>query len=736
VSDERLVTVPIGDLPTAVDGAGDERTRVLKHGDTFAVFDHRGEMTPGGLGEHGLYHEGTRHLSAFSLELDGRRPFLLSSTVREENDQLVVSMTNPDLFRDGRLWLPLGSLHLTVRSLLWRSNCHLQIVVTNHALETVPVSLTLRFGADYADIYQVRGMPRRARGCDLTPEVSDDRVRLGYRGLDGRERWTVIRVDPPPARLSEDGARLDAVLGPRETLVTTLAVTCERQRAPAQAPSFEEARAEADSDLERYSAWSCHIATSNGQVNAWIKRAVSDLHMLTTDMPTGPYPYAGVPWFNTPFGRDGIITALECLWMRPSLARGVLRFLASTQATETLLEQDAEPGKILHETRNGEMAVLGEMPFGRYYGSVDATPLFVMLAGAYHERTRDIGFAEQLWPHVCSALSWLNEHGDRDRDGFVEYERRSEDGLVHHGWKDTDDAVFHDDGTLAAGPIALCEVQGYAYAAWRAGAAIARDLGQTDCASVWEARAAELRERFDEAFWCEDLGTYALALDGDKKPCRVRTSNAGQVLITGIASHQRTGRLAQTLLGPDSFSGWGVRTVAARERRYNPMGYHNGAVWPHDTALIARGLARCGLGAEAAELWTGLFEAAQWFDQHRMPELFCGFPRARGEGPTRYPTACAPQAWAAASVFLLFQSCLGIEIDARTQTVSLTRPFLPASLDEFRIHNLGVGAGTVDLLVVRHEHDVGVTVLHREGDIRVLVDETGDLPAALPRSRP
>jgi glycogen debranching enzyme len=482
---------------------------------------------------------------------------------------------------------------------------------------------------------------------------------------------------------------------------------------------FAEARTAAEAEMARYRTWSCHVSTSNGQVNAWVDRTISDLHMMTTELSTGPYPYAGVPWFNTPFGRDGIITALECLWLRPELARGVLAYLAATQATEVIPEQDAEPGKILHETRNGEMAVLGEMPFGRYYGSVDATPLFVLLAGAYYERTGDQEFVNSLWPHLKAALHWIDHYGDRDGDGFVEYHKQSGAGLLHQGWKDSDDAIFHADGTPAEGPIALCEVQGYVYAARRAAAQLAVLCGGREQAGTWMRQAEALRARFDEAFWCNDLSTYALALDATKRPCRVRASNAGQCLFTGIALPERAVRLAHTLLGADFFSGWGVRTVAASEVRFNPMAYHNGSLWPHDNALIALGFARYGLTDLALPLWTGLFEAGLYFDLHRMPELFCGFPRSPGEGPTPYPVACSPQAWAAASVILLFQACLGLTIDGVAGHVSFHRPQLPGAIQELRIHNLRVGDAGVDLLLIRHENDVGVNVLSRQGEVQV-----------------
>jgi glycogen debranching enzyme len=702
--------------------AADDRTRVLKHADAFGVFDHHGDIVPAGLGEQGLYSHGTRFLSTFLIDLDGARPFFLGATVRDEHAQLVTSFTNPDLERGGVI-LPLGTIHLSMRTFLWEDVLHRRIDLTNYASSSLDVEITFHFATDFADIFAVRGMKRKARGVDLDPILGGDRVVLAYRGLDNIERRTVVGFSAEPMALDRHSARFALTLSPGRERTLEVSIACQGEgetRSPDR-PAFRQAWRAAESDLERYRSRACQVRTGNERANAWCDRAVDDLHMLTTSLATGPYPYAGIPWFNTPFGRDGILTAFECLWVRPQLAKGVLCYLASTQATELVPEEDAEPGKILHETRSGEMARTGEMPFRRYYGAVDATPLFIMLAGEYFRRTNDIELARSLWPHLKAALDWIHRFGDRDADRFVEYQRRASDGLLHQGWKDSDDAIVHADGSPAKGPIALAEVQGYVYAAWRSAALIARALGRSELAQDLEGRAELFRTQFDEAFWCEELGTYALALDGDKKACRVRTSNAGQCLFSGIALPRRATQIAQTLLSPESFSGWGVRTLAANEVRYNPMGYHTGAVWPHDTALIALGLARYGHTVEALGIFSGLLSAGLSFDLHRMPELFCGFPRVSGEGPVRHPAACAPQAWAAGSVLLLLQACLGLEVDGIGRRVVLTRPQVPVELEEIRIHDLDVGGARLDLSVYWEGNDVAVRVLRRENDVQVIV---------------
>jgi glycogen debranching enzyme len=699
----------------------DVQTRVLKYGDTFAVFDHNGDITPTGLGEEGIYHEGTRYLSCLVLGLNGSKPLLLSSTVKEDNDMLAVDLTNPDRFRDGQVAIPRGTLHLFRSKFLWEGVCYERIRLRNYGLAAVGASVSLYFESDFADIFEVRGNKRSEKGRLLDPVIEENSALLSYEGLDGVIRRTRLNFEPKPAMLSEHEVRLEIALEPQTEKVIYMTIAFERGRLQPRIMPYDEAAHKGAAALQNAQARAAVVSTSNDEFNAWLTRAVADLHMMTTAMPQGPYPYAGVPWFSTPFGRDGLLTALESLWLDPSLARGVLAYLAATQADDVVPLQDAEPGKILHETRNGEMAALGEIPFGRYYGSVDATPLFVLVAGAYYERTADHAFTESIWPNVERALQWMDTYGDRDGDGFIEYLRSSPQGLVQQGWKDSHDSIFHADGQLARGPIALCEVQGYTFAAKKAAAAMASALGKTERASQLAQQAEQLRERFEEVFWCEELSTYALALDGDKKPCKVRTSNAGHCLMTGIASHEHAQRTARTLLDETSFSGWGIRTLASSEVRYNPMSYHNGSVWPHDNALIAHGLGRYGLKEPVLQVLGGLFDASIFVDLHRLPELFCGFGRRPGEGPTLYPVACAPQAWSAAAVFMLLQACLGLEIKAAPRQLCFFYPILPASLPEVRIEGLRVGQASVDLLLLRHANDVGINVLRREGRVEILM---------------
>jgi glycogen debranching enzyme len=699
----------------------DDRTRVLKYGDTFAVFNRYGDIEPLGTSRFGLFHAESRHLSRFTLRLNQRQPLLLSSSVREDNAFLSVDLTNVDTSLNGDGELPRGTAHVFRLQFLRGATCYQYFRLLNYGLEPIEVSILLQFDADFADIFEVRGTKRARKGERLPDLAEGNRAVLSYRGLDDVLRATCLEFSPQPTALTTREASFQIALEPKEEKCVSCTICCERDSQSMIVAPFQAAFRGLEQQFERPGISECVITTSSESFNAWLSRSSADLRMLIEGNPEGPYPYAGVPWFNTVFGRDGIITALECLWMAPRISEGVLKYLAETQAMEEIPERDAEPGKILHEMRRGEMSVMNEVPFARYYGSVDSTPLFVVLAGAYFRRTANLSFLKEIWPNIKLAIEWMDIYGDRDGDGFVEYEQRSAKGLVQQGWKDSYDSVFHADGRMADPPIALCEVQGYVYAAKRSAALIARAFQEIEFAERLEAQAEALRDTFDEAFWCEELGMYALALDGQKNQCRVRTSNAGHALFCRIAKEERAKSLAASLMTEELFSGWGIRTVGSGEARYNPMSYHNGSVWPHDNALIGLGFSLYGLHRQACEILHALFEVSRHVELKRLPELFCGFHKRPGtNGPTLYPVACAPQAWAAGAVFLLLRACLGMTVRAPERQICFDHPTLPPGLDEARIENLKLLDASVDLLIHRHDEGVAVEVLRRRGEIEIL----------------
>ena len=698
-----------------------QRHAVLKHDDAFAVFDISGDVGALGPDEQGLYYEGTRYLSQFRMRLNGQRPLLLSARVKQENELFGADLTNPDIPLANGLVLAHDLVHVFRGRFLWNATWHERIRLWNYSRNPVRVSLAFDVDADFADIFEVRGTKRDRRGTRMEPLVSDREMRFVYRGLDDEVRTTVVEWSDTPDATSARMARFDYDLPPHGSAVLTLAIRCERARRATPVLTYDAAERKSARQLEDARSEYAVIETSSERFNEWLQRSAADMRMLVSNTPHGRYPYAGVPWFSTPFGRDGIIAALQTLWVNPQIARGVLAYLAATQADHVDESRDAEPGKILHETRTSEMANLGEVPFGCYYGSIDATPLFVILAGAYFARTDDRAFLTELWPHVERALAWIDRYGDRDGDGFLEYARQSQTGLVQQGWKDSQDSVFHADGSLAEPPIALCEVQAYVYDARRRAAALAEALGKPEQAADLRRRAAQLRAAFDERFWCEDESTYALALDGQKRPCRVRSSNAGHCLFGGIAPADHARRVAEQLVGEEMFSGWGIRTIAPGSPRYNPMSYHNGSVWPHDNGMIAAGFARYGFDDLIGLPFAALFDASAFMDARRLPELFCGFHRRNGEGPTLYPVACSPQAWAAGVVFQLMQACLRLSIDPASRRLYVRRAKLPSFLTYARMCNLQLPFGKVDLLFERHPGDVGVTVLGKHGEFEIVV---------------
>jgi glycogen debranching enzyme len=701
----------------------DARTLVLLHNDTFAIFDRYGDIQPIGLGQQGLFHQETRYLSRFEFQIQGHKPLLLSSVTGEDNVTITVDLTNPDMEMPSGEVLPRGTLHLFRNKFLADGICLDQITIHNFGHQPVDTELSFVFAADFRDIFEVRGQHRHQRGHYLPDEAERNAVVLAYEGLDKVLRRTRIQCSGTSALGASGEFTVPVRLGPQQEKVFSLNVYCECDGARRDVASFDDALLRVHCEKKASPLAGVDIYTSNEQFNDWLNRSRADLSMMLARTPFGPYPYAGVPWFSTAFGRDGIITALELLWLAPEVAKGVLSFLAATQATHLDPDRDAEPGKILHETRKGEMAQLREVPFGLYYGSVDSTPLFLLLAASYYERTADTEFLRSIWPNIQAALDWIDRFGDIDGDGFVEYARKTESGLLQQGWKDSQDSVFHHDGTMANTPIALCEVQAYVYAAKNGIAAVADDLGYTNLAYSLRLQVEELRRRFSAAFWSDELGMFALALDGEKRQCKVRSSNAGQCLFSGIASKAQTIRTNESLLSPGIFSGWGIRTIATEEKHYNPMSYHNGSVWPHDNAMIAFGARDLVEKDIALKVLTGLLDLSLFVDLRRLPELICGFPRRPGKGPTLYPVACAPQAWSAGAVFMTLQACLGLSISARQSRLRLYHTALPEALGRVEVRNLRIRDSVIDIAFERYAETVGVNVLRRSGDVEILASK-------------
>jgi glycogen debranching enzyme len=699
--------VVTADVPSA------ERMHALKQDDCFGLFNDIGDIDADARSEAGLYRAGVRHLSRLTLTVASLRPLLLAATQREDNVLLTFNLTNPDIRGDaGRIVLPRGTLHITRSRFIWQGVCHELIRVRNFALTTVSVELVLRFGSDFENIVDVRAQRRVEAGRARFERVERDSVTQGYLGADEVVRETVVDCHTAPDAISADSLRYRLQIGSRGEKTIAVAIGCRSVNRTVQISSFTRSLAAAEELARTANVPPCQVDSSHPAFNTWLQRSSADIGMLLTATPHGRIPTAGLPWLDAAFGRDAILVALQTLWIWPEISRNVLRYLAATQSADSFSASGAEPGKILNEARGGDLAP-------NYFG-VDTTPLFVLLAGAYYARTADLDFIAELWPAISSALSWIDVYGDIDGDGFVESRGRA-GAVMQHGWKSSPDAVFHADGAIAQGPLALCEVQGYVYGARLGAARIARSLGEMPRAIALVEAAQALQARFNTAFWCADIQSFAIALDGDKQPCRVRTSNPGHCLFTGIA-HAEHGRQVIAGFGDEQmFSGWGVRTVAESELRFNPMSYHNGAIWPHDNALLAAGAARYDDKTFALRILNAQFDAARHFDLMRLPELFCGFRRKGLDLPLQFPVACAPQAASAGAIFQLLQSVLGVTIDALDRQIVLSHPAVPEGFDEIRVRNLSVGQASVDFTVRRHGGSVSASVERREGKLDLVI---------------
>ncbi len=709
------VLLPEGELMGIVDI---HDALIIREGDAFLVTDKNGNIPPENEQGLGLYYADMRHLSVFNFYFHTAPPVVLLSTA-EPGFASEHVLTNPQLRMSDGKEVPRNSIEVRRQRAI--ADClREQLGVTNFHSDDVTLELRLELGADFADILEVRGFAAKRRGRLVPPVVTADDVTFQYHGLDEAIRRTTVRFSTQPNALSASAAVFHVTLGPRETWSAEIVVSFDRSLAPTRR---QRGRNNAQSVAASYDRWlaSCtQVFTDNEFFNKVLDRSMRDLRMLWNETEQDAhFPAAGTPWFDALFGRDSLIIGLQTLAFRPQIARETLKTLSRWQGKRLDPERDEEPGKILHEYRRGEVSQSGQLPFSPYYGTIDATPLFLLLAAEYYRWTADRRLLQQLRPQLLEAVRWLYEYGDLDGDGYIEYEKRAEGGLVNQGWKDSHDAIIHTDGSLAEAPIALVEVQGYLYAAKRRLAPVLDMLGHAPLARRLEGEARSLRRRFQTDFWLSDLGFYALALDGGKRPCATVASNVGHALWTGIVSRTRAAQVVERVLANDLFSGWGIRTVSHASPRYNPLGYHLGTVWPHDNAITAFGFKMYGFEEELNEVATGLFDAALSFPYYRLPELFGGQARAAYQTPVPYPVACRPQGWAAGAFPMLLQAILGLRADAANGVLQVVRPRLPYWLNTVHLRGLRVGRGQVELLFRRRGQRTHVEVLETTGDISV-----------------
>eukprot|EP01103_Thecamoeba_quadrilineata_P018864 TRINITY_DN7419_c0_g1_i1.p1 TRINITY_DN7419_c0_g1~~TRINITY_DN7419_c0_g1_i1.p1 ORF type:complete len:737 (-),score=95.56 TRINITY_DN7419_c0_g1_i1:84-2294(-) len=705
--------------------SGDRRSILsrftLKDGNSFLLSDDHGDIR---AAEDGFYTDDTRFISRFDLHLAGCRPSILGAAITQDNTMLIVHLTNRPLTTLGELALPHGVIHIERTRFLWGKQLYERIRITNYGEKKGELQLPLQFNfeSDFVDIFEVRGRTRKSRGVHLPPQITQSSVRLGYQGLDTVIRTSTIEFSRAPAVITPNSAEVMIDL-PQRWGTEELYVNIRNEDGKTEAPSanhFNDAAKGLTMSMQEKLKSGAQISTSERLFDQWIEKSRADLALLTTQLESGPYPYAGIPWFTTPFGRDGVITALETLWMNPQISAGVLKFLAATQAKHQCKFRDSQPGKVLHETRRGEMANVHEVPYGLYYGGVDTTPLFVLLAGEYEDVSGDATVVDQIWDALVAAVRWIERRMAESPTGFLDYQRGQDSGLVNQSWKDSNDSMFHDDGRFPKGPVAVVEVQGYAYAAFKSMSKLAQHRGFHDISQEWQSRAEDLRKRIEEKFWVPEMEYYAIALDGDGKACKIFSSDAGHLLFCGVPSEERGASVIKHLLSNRFRSGWGIRTLAEGEPHYNPMSYHNGSVWPHDTTICAAGIARYGGRTSVVQIISEIFEAAIHFHM-RLPELYCGFQRVPEQGPVAYPVACLPQAWATGALFMLIQSVLGLKIDGRSKKVHIEQPMLPSGIEHLRVKDLSVGKVTIDVEWSRLRGQVFVVASrHEENGVQIM----------------
>jgi glycogen debranching enzyme len=695
---------------------------VIKQGDVFFLCDPDGGVPLERGHGFGLYYHDCRFLDGYELRVSGSKPDALVSNA-EGGSTAMLGLSNRAMECDGQKLL---KNDLEVRwSRRVSSDPHgLFDTITLHSFAAARIAfpLALRFRADFEDVFAIRGLFQGQRGTLHSPEWREKVLYFLYEGADGLDRAVAIEFSPGPVAMQDGNVRFAIELEPRQSRQISVSISIlEVPRTMRHKIDIVERAAGDPSNGEIASLRrNTQLSTDSLLLNRVMDRSLRDLDVLRSQLTGVHYFAAGVPWFVALFGRDSIITALQTLAYDPAIAAQTLRLLAHYQGKQIDRWREEEPGKILHELRVGEMARLGEVPHTPYFGTIDATPLWLVLVARHARWTGDLQLFRELRPHIDAALDWIRRYGDTDGDGYLEYECKIEKGLANQGWKDSGDAIVNADGSLALPPIALVEVQGYAYEAKIEVACLFRRAGEGARAAALESEAHELRERFNRDFWVRD-GYYALALQKNKDQVAVLSSNGGHALWSGIAEPEFARQTAAHLLSPEMFNGWGIRTLSAAAVRYNPLGYHVGTVWPHDNSLIAAGFKRYGLDVAALRVLTGMLEAAVHFDAHRLPELFGGFCPDDYGVPVSYPVACQPQAWAAGAVPYLVMAIIGLEPDAFSKRLAIVRPTLPENVHCAEIQGLRVGEAHVDLVFERRIEGVEVRVNSIDGELKVEV---------------
>jgi glycogen debranching enzyme len=704
----------------------------LKDDDLFLLTDTLGNVLSTCIGDDraasmGLFCNDTRFLNRLELQIEGRSPILLSSTA-DKGFVLSVLCANPHI-GDGIRAESIG----IKRELVLNGGLFEDIEIANYSTATVSFELSLSFDADFLDLFEIRGFNREKRGQLLhwlppqstTSSSSPLLLTLAYQGLDGSLLESRISfVNRQPDALKGHTAIWRLELQSHETL--TLGYRLEmlingRSPSNVSAPmTLAQAKAAELMEEQTWRQQTTAIRSDKNTFNQIIQRAEQDVYLLRQSFTQGKALSAGVPWFSTLFGRDSIIAASQILMLDPQIARETLKILAFYQGKQDDEWRDEQPGKILHEIRFGEMARCQEIPHTPYYGTVDATPLWIMLYAEYFAWTADHETLESLWSNALAAMDWIDR--TMRQTGYLSYFRKSRRGLDNQGWKDSNDCIVNRRGQLAQGAISLCEVQGYVYAAKIRLAQIARMKKRIDLADRWEEEARELKLRFNRDFWMEDQDYCALALDGDNNPVDSITSNPGHCLNLGIFTPEKAYSVAERLRAPDMFNGWGIRTLSSLSPAYNPMGYHIGSVWPHDNALTVIGLRSLGLIDQALELAEGILDMTKRQPYQRPPELFCGFERSDGNDPVQYPVACTPQAWATGTIFQLLQMMVNLVPDAPSNTLRIIDPALPPSISHLSLQNLRVGPTLLDLEFERSNGSTACRVSKKRGNLRVIIE--------------